>query len=394
MNNLGAFGSIVLAAVFTASPVAIAATPESLPLTVPTDEASGIGLSLTHEIHAAIDRALDWLTAQQKENGAWSNDQFPALTALPAWAFIRSAHPQRSSTVPKALNYLKSCVQPDGGIYRPVAGRKGGGLSNYNTAICMTTLHAANDPELTRHILDARAFVAKGQHSGDDEYRGGFGYDKNTDRAYADLMNTLYATEALRLTQNIEEFRPAGETRPAVDWQAASSFISSMQNAPETGEADAGGFFYKPGESKAGTTTNAAGTIVFRSYGSMTYAGMLALVYAGVDRDDPRVRSAFDWACRHWSLDANPGMGPEGLFFFFNVLTRSLDAYGADHIPRPDQAPVNWRREVAARLINTQAIDPATGHGFWRNDTGRYWESDPVLVTAYSVLALQHLIRE
>jgi len=135
---------------------------------VPTDDASGIGISMTHEINAAIDRSLDWLTAQQKENGAWSNDQFPALTALPAWAFIRSAHTQRNQAVPKALEFLKTCVQPDGGIYRPVAGRVGGGLSNYNTAICMTTLHAANDLDLTRIILDARAFVAKGQHSGDD----------------------------------------------------------------------------------------------------------------------------------------------------------------------------------------------------------------------------------
>jgi squalene-hopene/tetraprenyl-beta-curcumene cyclase len=375
---------------------AIAATGATNEVTIPVtaDESTGIGISMTHEINAAINRAFDWLSTQQKENGAWSNDQFPALTALPAWSFIRSTHPKRTETVPKAINFLKSCVQPDGGIYIPVAGRKGGGLSNYNTAICMTTLHAANDPALTRTVLDARAFVAKGQHTGDDEYRGGFGYDKSTDRAYADLMNTLYATEALRLTQDIEDQRPADEARPAVDWKAAATFISSMQNTPAAGEADAGGFYYKPGESKAGTTTNANGSVVFRSYGSITYAGMLSLVYAGVDRDDPRVRSAFDWAARHWSLDENPGMGMDGVFFFFNVLTRSLSAYGADHIPRPDQPPVNWRKEVAARLLQNQTIDPATGSGFWRNETGRYWENDPVLVTAYCIIALQHIVGE
>lgn len=366
---------------------------QTVPLAVSTDSGSGVGVSMTHEIQAAVDRSLDWLAAQQKENGAWSNDQFPALTALAAWSFIRSAHPQREKCVSKAIEFLKTCVQPDGGIYRPVAGRKGGGLSNYNTAICMTTLHAAGDPALTRIVLDARAFVAKGQHSGDDEYKGGFGYDKDTDRAYADLMNTLYSAEALRFTESAEDLRPAGEARPEVDWKAAAGFITKMQNTPAAGEADAGGFFYKPDESKAGTTTNADGVVVFRSYGSMTYAGLLALVYAGVDRDDPRVRSAFDWASKHWSLDENPGMGMDGYFFFFNVLTRSLDAYGADHIPRPDQPAVNWRRDVAARLLKTQTIDPATGHGFWRNDTGRYWESDPVLVTAYSLLALQHIAK-
>jgi len=369
------------------------ALAQTMPVAVAADSASGIGVSMAHEINAAVDRALDWLAANQKANGAWSNEQFPALTALPAWAFIRSTHPQRAAVVPAAVSFLKSCVQPDGGIYRPVEGRQGGGLGNYNTAICMTTLHAADDPALARIILDARAFVAKGQHSGDDVYRGGFGYDKSTDRAYADLMNTLYAAEAMRFTESIEDQRPADEPRPSVDWKATAEFISRMQNTAEAGTDQAGGFFYKPGESKAGTATNTAGKIVFRSYGSMTYAGMLALVYAGVDRDDPRVRSAFDWASRHWSLDENPGMGMEGYFFFFNVLTRSLSAYGSDLVPVAGRNTVNWRRDVAARLLNTQVIDAATGHGYWRNDTGRYWESDPVLVTAYSLLALQHLSR-
>jgi len=357
---------------------------------VGADSASAIGVSMTHEIEASIDRALDWLAANQRESGAWSNEQFPALTALPAWAFIRSSHPARDTVVPKALAFLKSCVQPDGGIYKPVAGRQGGGLSNYNTAICMTTLHAAGDPSLTRIILDARAFVAKGQHSGDDEYKGGFGYDKSTNREYADLMNTLYAAEAMRFTESIEDQRPAGEARAEVDWKATAEFITRMQNTPDAGSDQSGGFFYKPGESKAGTVTNSAGRVVFRSYGSMTYAGMLALVYAGVDRDDPRVRSAFDWASKHWSLEENPGMGMEGYFFFFNVLSRSLSAYGADLVPLADGGTVNWRQEVANRLLNSQKIDP-TGHGYWLNEAGRYWESDPILVTAYTLLALQSL---
>ncbi len=386
------FPVLFLSACLVSSAVSVRASDGNAALPAAVDESSGLGLSMTHEVHAAIDRALDWLATQQKETGAWSNEQFPALTALPAWAFVRSSHPRRADTVPGALAFLTSCVQPDGGIYRPVAGRRGGGLSNYNTAICMTTLHAAGDTDLTRIVLDARAFVARGQHSGDDEYRGGFGYDRQTDRAYADLMNTLYSVEAMRFTQNAEEFRPAGEARPEVDWQAAADFIARVQNPVAAGESEAGGFFYKPGESKAGTTTNAAGALVFRSYGSMTYAGMLGLIYAGVDRDDARVRSAFDWAARYWSLEENPGMGPEGLFYFYNVLTKCLDAMGADAIPHAEENTViNWREELAKKLVAAQSIDPKTGHGYWKNDSGRYWESDPVLVTAYSLLALQML---
>ncbi len=359
-----------------------------------TDTASGLDVSLTHEIEAAIDRALDWFAANQKEDGSWSNGSFPALTALPTWAFARSDHEAANTSIPKAVAFMKTCVQDDGGIYRNVKGRKGGGLSNYNTAICMTALHGTGDRSLTRIVQNARTFVAKGQHTGDDIYKGGFGYDKATNRSYADLMNTLYAAESMRLTQDVEDLRPPSEAKVDVDWEETAKFIEKMQNTPTAGEQNSGGFFYKPGESKAGSTTNKNGVVVFRSYGSMTYSGLLGLIYAKVDRDDPRVRSAFDWACKHWTLEENPGMGSEGLFFFYNVISRSLSAYGAEVVPTTDGTYTNWRKEVARKLISMQTIDPATGHGYWVNKDGRYWERDPTLVTAYSVLALEHILGE
>ena len=384
----------VLALLVGAAITSSDAAPRKSDILMPTDEASMLGQSLQHEIRAAIDRSLDWFASNQKKDGSWSNSSFPALTALPTWAFARSSHAQKGAVLPKAVAFMKSCIQDDGGIYCPVAGRKGGGLANYNTAICMTALHGTDDRSLTRIIQNARTFVSKGQHTGDDIYKGGFGYDRDTERAYADLMNTLYAAEAMRITQDVEDSRPAGEIKADLDWQETAKFIEKMQNKPASGEQDAGGFFYKPGESKAGTTTNEAGVVVFRSYGSMTYAGLLALVYADVDRDDPRVRSAFDWSCKHWSLEENPGMGSEGLFFFYNVLSRSLNAYGAEVVPTPDRKYVNWRKAVARKLLSMQTIDPATGHGYWLNEDGRFWERDPVLVTAYSVLALEHILGE
>ncbi len=345
--------------------------------------------TLTNEINSAIDRALDWLAERQREDGTWSNRQFPALTALPTWAFIRSDHPRKDAIVTNAVQSLLNNVQPDGGIYREVAGRLGGGLSNYNTAIAMTVLHSLGDPDLAEVILNARTFVSQGQLTGDDIYHGGFGYDVRSQEPYADLMNTLQVLEAMRYTAELEEERPAGQTRATVDWEAAAEFVSRLQNPEESGEEHAGGFTYNPSESKAGQEEQEDGTVVFRSYGSMTYAGLLALIYSGVDRNDPRVRSAFDWASRHWTLEENPGMGAQGYFFFVNVLSRALNAYGVEWIPQVRDQLVNWRREAALRLVRTQRIEPETGHGYWRNEDGRFWENDPVLVTAYSILALQ-----
>ena len=353
--------------------------------------AGTLGVSLSNETYAALNRGLDWLAAEQKPDGSWSNPDFPALTGLALWCFARSEEPGRKAVAGKAAKFILTCVQTNGGIYRDVPGRKGGGLSNYNTAICMTALHALRDPALAPVILRARAFIAGSQHFGDDNYKGGFGYDRDTGRAYADLLNTFYSADAMYQTAGVEDLRGKGEKHVDIDWAETVKFIERMQNKPESGDENSGGFYYNPSDPKAGATTNAQGVVVFRSYGSITYAGMLALIYANVGQDDTRVKSAMDWAVKHWTLEENPGMGADGLYFFYNILSRSLAASGRDVIPRPNNTVVNWREELAKKLIALQKVDPKTGQGYWTNTTGRYWENDPVLVTAYSLLALESL---
>lgn len=349
----------------------------------------GLDRSLANEGHAALRRAQDWLAAMQQEHGGWSDELYPALTALPLWAFTIGEHPDRALIMERAVGRILEYVQPDGGIYRHAQGRRGGGLSNYNTALSMTALHATGNRDLIPVVLAARRFLAASQHRGEDIFDGGMGYDRLTDRAYADLNNTAIAYEAMRLTQGAEEYRAAGTARADLDWEAARRFLARLQHPVDADSADAGGFFYRPdADPKAGIRTNSVGRIIFRSYGSMTYAGMLSLIYADVSRDDPRVRSAFDWAMRHWTLDENPGTGPEGLYYFYNVLTKALAAYGRHRIPTAE-GEIEWRREMVRQLVNLQRIDPATGHGYWVNNHGRYLEADPVLVTAYAVLALE-----
>ena len=50
-----------------------------------------------------------------------------------------------------------------------------------------------------------------------------------------------------------------------------------------------GGFIYAPGRSMAGETNLPSGRVALRSYGSMSYAGLLSYIYADLKRDDPRV---------------------------------------------------------------------------------------------------------
>ena len=361
----------------------------SAELKIANSGAAAVPLTLQNEAHAAINRGLRWLEAKQQPDGHWSIPDFPALTALPMWALIKGD----TTNVPAIANakkYLLSCVHENGAIFRePKAKQKGGGLANYNTAICMTALHLLNDPALAPVILKARAFIAGTQHMGNDDYRGGMGYDPATGRAYADLSNSYIAYEAMRLTQTVEDLRRSGEKKADLDWQAAADFVTRLQNkSSDINDTNAGGFGYKPGMSNAGSITNAAGEIQMRSYGSMTYAGLLSLIYADVDRKDPRVLSAFHWAAHNWSLEQNPGMGQQGLYYFYNVLAKALAVHGQEQIPTP-AGNLNWRIETIKKLIGVQKIEPETGNGFWMNTENRWMEADPVLVTAYALISLE-----
>jgi len=372
----------------------IAVAEESaIPLISAQDTAGPVDESLEREGHAAVSRGMDWLLANQAEDGHWSSPYFPALTGLSLWA-LTGADCTDTNALNKAKDFILSCVHEDGSIYRdPPEQRKGGGLPTYNTAICMVALHGLGDPELTPVILKARDYLAAHQHLGGDIYRGGMGYDESTGRPYADLSNSYMGYEAMRLTEDTEDFRKKGEKHADLDWKAAQEFLARVQDDSDDPKQE-GGFIYRPDQSQAGSYTNAEGVVRFRTYGSMTYAGLLSLIYSDVNRDDPRVRSAFDWAARHWTLSENPGMGQAGLYYFYNVLSKSLAAYGRDDITQPDGDTINWRKALTEKLVGLQKIDPKTGQGYWLNEQGRWWEADPVLVTADALIALNIALSE
>lgn len=375
--------------------ISVTAADKAIPLPA-IGPSAGVSGSLANEARAAIDRGMKWLVAKQDEQGHWSSPDFPALTALPLWALARGNSGDQAA-MDKAVTYILSCARDDGAICRePAEARKGGGLCNYNTALCMVALHETGRADLVPFVQKARVFVAGTQHLGDDIYRGGMGYDEETGRPYADLSNSYIAYEAMKLTERVEDLRTATEQRADLDWAAARQFVSRIQNLPGHNDqpwaSDApeekGGFAYKPDSSMAGSVTNEDGSIRLRSYGSMTYAGLLSFIYADVDKTDPRVASAYEWASKQWNLDENPGMGLQGLYYYYNVLAKGLAAYGSDLVPLPDGGQVNWREALIRKLVSLQKIEP-DGTGYWVNSEGRWWEADPTLVTSYSLLALE-----
>lgn len=358
------------------------------------------GKTAMTEARAAVERGLSWLAAQQNKDGHWSNPEYPALTALPVWALTLAG---RSSMEPaqQGVRFILGCVRENGGIYvDPKEQRKGGGLSNYNTAICMTALHLLGEPQYTPVVLKARAFLARSQHRGEDDFDGGMGYDADTGRAYADLSNSYIAYEAMRMTESAEDLRPPLDPHADLDWKAVEGFVQRTQNdaafnrQPWASDepADQGGFVYLPGQTRAGSYTNHAGQLRLRSMQGMSYAGLLSYLYAKVERNDPRVKATVKWVAANWALDRQRALtdgDKEGLYYLYNVLAKGLAAYGMDELTPPSRPAIRWRDELARRLVELQKVETDGQRGYWVNEVGRYMESDPVLVTSYSLIALQ-----
>ncbi len=328
------------------------------------------------EVEDALAKGAEYLLRSQAEEGCWSDRQMPALTALPVWALSGSpGEPGRvDAAVSKGVAFVLSTQREDGGFYVPKPGRGGSGLGNYNTSVCLSALFETKKCPAAP-LLKAREYIASSQLTGDDTMAGGFGYDKVSRRRYADLSNTSYALDAMRRTESLEEFR-AGSRRVDVDWEKAIAFVDNLMKKDGP---DAGGAAYNERTPQGGALTNAAGRVQLRAYGSMTYAAVLSMCHAKLDRGDPRVRQSLEYCRAHWSVDENPGMGNQGLYYFYDIMARALTAAGVDEV-----GGHRWKQELAAKLVSLQRPD-----GSWCNDNNRFWEADPVLCTSFAMLVLE-----
>ena len=346
--------------------------------------------SVRNEVKFAINKGLAWLEQNQNTNGFWSTGDYPAITALALEAF--ELRPERdpnseTATVKNGYAYVMSCVQADGGIYRKE-------LPSYNTSVSLVSVVLRHRPEDETAILKAREFIIGLQNLSDDgqptnaPFVGGIGYGK-ADK-HPDLSNTTLALEALYASAKLEKNSGVLASKD-LNWPAVIGFIQRCQNLPgsnsETWASDdpqnKGGFIYSPGRSNAGQTNLPSGRVALRSYGSMSYAGLLSYIYADLKPDDPRVAAVMEWLRANYTLEENPALGPQGLFYYYHTMAKALTAYGGNLLDARNGQSIKWREELALKLINLQ-----NANGSWANDNGRWLEKDPALVTAYALIAL------
>lgn len=342
----------------------------------PPDVAPSLSDQLRGSLTEGLDRGLDYLAANQQSDGSFENSV--GVSGLVASAFLREPASRRQGfeeTIDRALEYIADKAKDDGGIYLR-------DLPNYHTAVALTALVESGREEYSGLIAKARDFLVGLQaqegngYTTEDKFYGGIGYGSDL---RPDLANMEYALAALK-TSGLPNDDPL--------WDRALTFVRRAQNYSETNDqawaGNDGGFVYYPGFSYGG---DGQGT---QSYGSMTYAGLMSYSYAEVESDDPQVEAALEWIGANFDVDENPGMGAKALYYYYLIFAKALQAQGEAIIVDTDGVPHNWREELGAKLLDLQYPE-----GYWVNVEAPDWMQDnKVLVTAFTVQAIQHILAD
>jgi squalene-hopene/tetraprenyl-beta-curcumene cyclase len=329
-----------------------------------------------------VTKAAGFLKPRQAEDGTWSaTRKEPGITALVVTALLRSKRiTPADPVVTKALAYLERFVGPKGGFSEAPH-------ANYTTAIALMAFHEANkDGRFDSIVKGSQKFLTtmqwdEGEGKGrENAFYGGAGYGGKNSRP--DLSNTAFMIEALR---------DSGLSADDPALQRAMVFVSRCQNLksefndqPWADKVNDGGFIYTAangGSSVAGKTENGG----LRSYAGMTYAGLKSMIYAGLNADDPRVKAAYDYISKHYSLDENPGLAQRGLYYYYQTFAKAMALMGKPTVVDSAGKEHDWRADLTDALAKRQNTD-----GSWVNAADNFMEGDPNLVTAYGLLALSY----
>ena len=332
------------------------------------------------EVKEVLDKAIAYLKTKQNADGSFPPKRFgPGVSGLVVAGLVRNGVSPKEPILAKTLEYMEKQVQKDGGVYDK-------GLANYTTSVAIVAFHDANTGgKYDTLIKNASQFIKTLQQEDAKSLGlGGFGYDA---KSRADLSNTNYAVEAM-LAAGIPKDDPAV--------QNALKFISKCQNLPgETNNLpfakkatkdDLGGSIYTPFDADDPKHQTPDGGM--RSLGGMTYGGLKSFLYAGVSKDDPRVKASVDWIRRHYTLEENVGMGQAGLFYYYHTFGKAMQALGEDRFEDSKKVKHDWRRELFEALKKRQQPD-----GSWRNEGDKtFGEASPELATSVAVLTLSYCL--
>ncbi len=390
-------------------------------------------LDLGAVLNACLEAGARWLAERQDSKGSWrrTEGQEPeapitslavrALAGLPA-----DRRPGLADPTARGLAWLLALQSRGGAI---VGDPLRIHFRNYTTALTLQSaaLVSATDarqPEETYakarqamvdYLVTAQFGASEGSYSDFDFRHGGWNYHDPLDGAAlpqtgprplgsAGMLppgqgqGTLVRADISVASYVAEGLARGGLPADSPVWGRLRLYLHRTQNLSDPAASMDkqslldGGFAFSPREGKAGRTDFPDGDIVFRPYGSSTADGLRTLLRAGLTREDAPVRLAAEWLALHFTVTKNPNFSDtirvpfdRGIYFYYLAsLADALASYG--QVPLTAGAEtLDWPRDIVLRLAVLQGED-----GAWRNQESVMNEDDPVIATAFALIALSH----
>jgi squalene-hopene/tetraprenyl-beta-curcumene cyclase len=317
-----------------------------------------------------LDKAMDYLWAQQSEDGGFHSATYGllrsgqsltpfvlnAMLSLPDWT-----DRAKPAALNRALEFLKRNTNEDGEI--GLMDQTAADYPNYATALTVTAMIKAGRSSsdsyigrMVRHLL-AQQFSEANDWRAEDAPYGAWGMGgpvhRRPDTGHVDLSMTRCVLEALQAAG-------VSSTDPAV--ARALVYLKRSQNLD-------GGFFFSAVNPEINKAGGEEGN--FKSYGTATADGVLALRACGVADSDDRIVRALAWLKGHHRSDHAPGFegtareswGSGLRFYYAYVISRAM----------PD-LPI---------VLPKQDAD-----GGFRNSNKMVKEDDPLIATACALYVL------
>jgi hypothetical protein len=365
----------------------------------------------------ALARAEEYLWNAQHEDGSWRSEQYAvmrsgqSLTPFVLHTLLSSADnlpDEQIKASQRSIQYIVDHLDDDGAL-----GKTDPDILEYpvySTAYAVLALekwqslgHQLSDEDRS-NFRRMQRFLQRCQFNHTNGFTrqmpayGGWGFDKAKaagQPGHMDLAHTRRAITAVQLTLEYNALMDSLYSG------YAQRFLAVVQKQPETLDIQPlpegverpkevpfdGGFYFSPVVLQANKGRLEKDGNYWRSYATATCDGILALLAAGVPKDDERVTAAVKWLGEHTNLDYPQGIPtdypePWGEALQFYHYAVRAEVYDALDFPEADKLA------LAEKVAALQHADGS----FVNGKSPLMKEDEPLLSTALAVVALSHCL--